>query len=116
VLSIVCPDGFPFSARVPVFADQAAHRVRILAEAVGVPLQPGLACLAAHSHAPDFTWQQNFQIRGDLVADEQGWSLIPHKLLGGFELPRSKIAMIRANAAKARRFHKTAKRELARRG
>ncbi len=116
VLSIVSPDGFPFSVRVPVFADQGARRVRILGDAIGDPLQPGLACLTAHRHAPDFTWQQNFQVRGDLVSDEQGWSLIPHKLVGGLELPRSKLAVVRANAAKARRYHKTAKRELARRG
>ncbi len=116
VLSIVSPDGFPFSVRVPVFADQGARRVRILGDAIGDPLQPGLACLTAHRHASDFTWQQNFQVRGDLVSDEQGWSLIPHKLVGGLELPRSKLAVVRANAAKARRYHKTAKRELARRG
>jgi hypothetical protein len=115
VLSIVSPDGFPFSVRVPVFADQGARRVRIGADAVGAPLQPGLACLTAHRHAPDFTWQQNFQVRGDLVADEQGWSVIPHKLIGGFELPRGRVAVIRANAAKARRYHRIAKRELARR-
>jgi hypothetical protein len=116
VLSIVSPDGFPFSVRVPVFADQGARRVRILAEPVGDPMQPGLACLTAHRHAPDFTWLQNFQVRGDLVTDEQGWSLIPHKVVGGLEVPRSKLAMLRANAAKARRYQKIAKRELARRG
>ena len=31
-------------------------------------------------------------------------------------IPRSRAAMFRANAAKARRFRRTAKRELARRG
>jgi hypothetical protein len=41
---------------------------------------------------------------------------VPHKLVGGFELPRSRVAVLRANAAKARRFRRTAKRELARRG
>ena len=39
---------------------------------------------------PDFTWQQNFQVRGDLVYVEDGWALIPHKLVGGFELPPSR--------------------------
>ncbi len=116
VLSFVSPDGFPFAVRVPAFADQAARCVRIAAQPAEVPLQPGLACLTAHRHAEDFTWQQNFQLRGDLVLDEQGWSVVPHKLVGGFELPRSKVAVLRANAAKARRFHRTAKRELARRG
>ena len=32
--------------------------------AVGVPVHPGLACLVAHEHAPDFAWQRNFQVRG----------------------------------------------------
>jgi hypothetical protein len=42
--------------------------------------------------------------------------LIPHRLVGGIEAPASKIAFIRANAGKAIRFHRTAKRELQRRG
>ena len=115
VLSLVSPDGFPFSVRVPVQVDGAARWIRIGAEPAGTPLQPGLACLTAHRHAHEFTWQQNFQVRGDLVQVDDGWALIPHKLVGGFELPSSRLAMIRANVAKARRFHRTAKRELARR-
>jgi hypothetical protein len=116
VLSIVSPDGFPFSIRVPVRVDSAARLIGIDADPDAVPLQPGLACLTAHRHAPDFTWQQNFQVRGDLQRAERGWVLIPHKLVGGFELPRSKVAVIRENAAKVRRYHRAAKRELGRRG
>jgi hypothetical protein len=116
VLSIVCPDGFPFSVRVPVTADASARRIRIGGGPTGVPLQPGLACLTAHRHNDDFTWQENFQVRGDLVADGDEWALIPRRQVGGFEAPKSRIAMLRANAGKARRFRKTAKRELARRG
>jgi hypothetical protein len=116
VLSIVSPDGFPFSIRVPVRIDEAARWVRIEGELTGVPLQSGLACLTAHAHGDQFTWQENFQVRGDLVFVEGKWALIPRKLVGGFELPRSRLAMLRANAAKARRFRRTAKRELARRG
>jgi hypothetical protein len=115
VLSIVCPDGFPFAVRVPVHVDDAARWVSIDAEPVGVPLQPGRACLTAHAHAEDFTWQQNFQVRGDLVRVEGAWALIPHRLVGGFEVPRSRLATMRENASKARRFRRTAKRELARR-
>jgi hypothetical protein len=115
VLSIVAPDGFPFSIRVPVRVDAAARWVWVDALPAEVPLQPGLACITAHEHAPGFTWQQNFQVRGDLVAAEGGWALVPHKLVGGFELPRSRISMLRANAARIRRFRRTAKRELARR-
>jgi hypothetical protein len=116
VLSVVSPDGFPFSVRVPIRPDRAGGLIRIERTAVGAPLAPGRACLAAHDHAPDFSWQRNFQVRGDLVRDERGWALVPHKLIGGFELPpTSALARYRLNAAKAWRFRKTAKRELAKR-
>jgi hypothetical protein len=58
---------------------------------------------------------QNFQVRGDLVVRDGCWTLIPHKLVGGIEAPASKLEFIRSNAGKAVRFHRTAKRELARR-
>jgi hypothetical protein len=114
-LSLVSPDGFPFAVRVPVRADGARRWIRIDAAPDAAPLQPGLACLTAHAHADDFTWQRNFQARGDLVQAEDGWVLIPHKFVGGFEQPRSRLAALRANVAKARRYRRTAKRELARR-
>ena len=86
-------------------------------EPVGAPLQPGLACITAHDHAPDFAWQRNFQVRGDLVEDEAGWALVPHKLVGGFELPPgSALSRYRLNARKMVRFRKIAKREQAKRG
>ena len=114
VLSLVAPDGFPFSARVPVEVDRHAHRVRIEAEPVGAPLQAGLACLTAHDHHPEFKWQRNFQVRGDLVREDGGWALVPHKLIGGFEAPPGgRLATMRANLGKAVRFRRTAKRELA---
>jgi hypothetical protein len=115
VLSIVCPDGFPFSARLPIHVDEAARWIRIEGEPTGIPLQPGLACLTAHAHHDDFHWQQNFQVRGDLVFVDGHWALVPHKLVGGFEIPASRFDALRANFAKARRFRRTAKRELARR-
>ena len=115
VLSIVCPDGFPFAIRARVGVDPAERWIRIEDEPVGVPLQPGLACLTAHAHEEGFSWQRNFQVRGDLVQRDDGWVLVPRKVVGGFEAPPSRIGMLRANAAKAWRFRKTAKRELARR-
>jgi hypothetical protein len=115
VLSVVCPDGFPFAVRVPVQVDSADRLIRIEGAPVGVPFQPGLACLTAHAHNEKFTWQSNFQVRGDLVRREDGWALIPHKLVGGFEAPAGRVAILRANAGKALRFRRTAKRELARR-
>jgi hypothetical protein len=115
VLAIVGPDGFPFATRVPVHSDPSERVVRIEAEPIGAPLQPGLACLSAHAHAPDFSWQRNFQVRGDLVESDDGWVLAPHKVIGGMELPPSAIGRLRANARKVRRWRKTAKREQARR-
>jgi hypothetical protein len=117
VVSLVAPDGFPFSVRLPVELDRRARRVRIGGAPVGVPWEPGRACLTAHDHPPDFKWQRNFQVRGDLIEEDDGsWSLIPHKLVSGFELPPgSRMAQWRLNVKKVRRYHKTAKRELAKR-
>lgn len=116
VISIVSPDGFPFSVRVPVSADPHARRIRLGGELTGMPLQPGLACLTAHVHPAEFKWQQNFQVRGDLVFVEDHWEVIPHRVVGGFEIPSSPLAALRQNMAKMRRFRRVAKRELARRG
>ena len=55
------------------------------------PLEEGRACLTAHAHHPDFLWQRNFQIRGDLERSNGDWRLVPHKLVGGFELPPGRI-------------------------
>jgi hypothetical protein len=114
-ISLVAPDGFPFSVRVPVNADERGGCVRLLAEPEGVPLQPGLACLTAHRHDQALTTQSNFQVRGDVEQDEQGWRLVPHQVVGGFELPPGRLAVMRANFAKSRRFHRKAKEEHAKR-
>jgi len=116
VLSIVSPDGFPFSVRAPIDVDRSERLVRLGAGAVGVPVHPGRACLAVHAHAPDFRWQRNFQVRGDLVERDGDWVLLPHKLVGGFELPPgSMLSRYRANFSKMLRYRKIAKRELAKR-
>jgi hypothetical protein len=115
VLSLVSPDGFPFAVRVPVAVDERARRIRIEAIPVGAPIQPGLACLTAHEHSENFTWQKNFQVRGDLIEAGGRWELIPHKLVGGFEIPGSRLGMVRETAGKMRRFRRIAKRELSQR-
>jgi hypothetical protein len=111
VLAFVGPDGFPFAVRAPVRADRDAGVVRIEADPVGAPIEPGLACLTAHAHAPDFSWQRNFQVRGDLTEDGHGgWVLRPRRLVGGFELPPgSFVQRYRLNARKVARFRKIAK-------
>jgi hypothetical protein len=116
VISFVAPDGFPFAVRLPVRVDAGERLIWIEAEPVGVPLAAGLACLTAHEHDERFSYQRNFQIRGDLLQKGERWAVQPHKLVGGFELPRgSFVERLRLNYAKSKRFRKTAKRELARR-
>jgi hypothetical protein len=117
VVSLVAPDGFPFSVRLPISVDREAHRIRLGGAPVGVPWQPGLACVTAHDHAEDFAWQRNFQVRGDLVEEDGAWAVIPQRLVGGFELPpASTIQRYRLNARKVVRFRKIARAELGRRG
>jgi hypothetical protein len=117
VLSTVAPDGFPFAVRVPVAADRSAKLIRIEAEPVGAPLAPCVACLTAHEHPGEgLEWQRNFQVRGDLVEDGDGWTLVPHRVVGGFELPPGgTLQRLAANFGKVRRFRRTAKRELSKR-
>jgi hypothetical protein len=115
VLAFVGPDGFPVAVRVPVQADAGASLIRVTATPTGIPLAPGRACLTAHAHGPEFEWQLNFQVRGDLVDTGDGWALSPRKLVGGFEIPKSQLAMLRANFRKVMRYRKVAKAELAKR-
>ena len=100
VLSLVAPDGFPFSLRLPIEVDRAARRIRLGSGALGVPVQPGLACLCAHEHDEEFSWQQNFQVRGDLVEEDGGWALVPRKLVGGFELPKGGLRKLEGKLGK----------------
>ena len=117
MLAVVGPDGFPFAMRLELQPDRAERLIRLSGDPVGAPLEPGRACIVIHGHDPDFSWQWNFQVRGDLVLDGPGWALAPKKLVGGFELPPGgPIKQVRANFKKARRYHKTAKAEMARRG
>jgi hypothetical protein len=111
VLAWLAPDAFPLAVRVPVRLDSDARRVYLEAEPSGFPLTEGPACLVAHAHDETFSWQRNFQVRGDLVRGEGGWELVPRRLIGGFELPdESTLARDRRNAAKSVRFYRTARR------
>jgi hypothetical protein len=113
VISVVAPDGFPMSGRVRIEPDEAAARIRLADLPVGVPLASGRACLTAHEHEPEFRWQVNFQVRGNLIPEADGWSLVPRKLVGGFELPpASMLERYRLNARKMVRFRRIAKRRL----
>ena len=72
VLSWMGPDGFPIAVRVPFSADASRREIAIEGEPAGLPLLEGRACLTVHRHAPDFTWQRNMQVRGDLVRSRSG--------------------------------------------
>ncbi|HYU61712.1 MAG TPA: pyridoxamine 5'-phosphate oxidase family protein [Solirubrobacterales bacterium] len=113
VLAWVGPDGFPISIRVPVRLDQRAGRIAVGSTPAGLPIAEGRACLTAHSHGPRFEWQENFQVRGDLVRDGDGWAVVPRRAIGGFELPdESTMARYRRNLTKSIRFYRTARGRL----
>jgi hypothetical protein len=116
VLSFVGPDGFPLSTRLTIQPDRESGRIRLGELPEWLAAAPGKACLTAHAHGPEFRWQTNFQVRGDLTRDDRGWWLVPHRLVGGFELPKSKLEVYRTNLKKMMRFRNVAKRELAKRG
>jgi hypothetical protein len=113
VVSWLAPDGFPLAARLPVRTDAPSRTIALKGEPEGLPLLEGRACLTAHRHSPDFSWQRNFQIRGDLARSGDAWRLHPRRLIGGFELPKeSAFARSRRNLGKSIRFYRTARRRL----
>ena len=117
VVSWVGPDGFPISARVPVNLDRDAGRLDLGELPPGLPAIEGRACLAAHEHAPDFSWQENLQVRGDLVRVNGGWALVPRRFVGGMELPEEgPIARSRRFVDRTIRHARTARRRLKQRG
>jgi hypothetical protein len=68
-----------------------------------------------HAHAEDMTWQRNMQVRGALEKAGNRWIIEPTKVVGGFEIPPGgALRRSSANARKAMRFRRTAKREYAR--
>ncbi|MCW3004372.1 MAG: pyridoxamine 5-phosphate oxidase family protein [Conexibacter sp.] len=75
LLACVGPDGFPFAARMPVAPDAGDGVLRLPQLPIGMPLEPGPACLHARS-APAAT-----RVDGDLVARSDGWALVPHAVL-----------------------------------
>jgi hypothetical protein len=110
VVAMVGPDGFPFAMRLPVRPDRESGLLRLEGDCVGAPWQPGLACVTVHDHDASFSYQRNFQVRGDLVEDARGWGVAPHRLVGGFELPPGSMrSKLKLNAEKAKRFRRIAK-------
>jgi hypothetical protein len=118
VLSVVAPDGYPFSIRVPVSVGRRGRpEIRIDASpAATLPLLPGPACVTAHDHDEKLAWSRNFQVRGQLLGDRSGWMVAPQQVVDGFELPPvGPLTRAVLNFRKIRRFRQTAKRERAKR-
>jgi Pyridoxamine 5'-phosphate oxidase len=111
VLSWLGPDGFPISVRVPFDADASRKQIAIEAEPAGFPLIEGRACLTVHRHAPDFTWQRNMQVRGNLVRSPDGVRLVPRKIVGGFEIPKG-AGRFRDFVKKGPGFYRTYRRRM----
>jgi hypothetical protein len=109
VLAIVGPEGFPFAVRVPVRADPERCVVHLGADPVAAPIEAGPACLCAHAHADDLTWQRSYQVRGDLIEQDGRLVLHPHRVVAGLQLPSSQFERYRVNVRKILRFRRTAR-------
>jgi Pyridoxamine 5'-phosphate oxidase len=112
VLSWMGPDGFPLAVRIPFVADASRREIAIEGEPAGLPLLEGRACLTVHRHAPDFTWQRNMQVRGNLTPTADGWRLVPRRIVGGFELPEGRFSRFRDFIKKGPGFYRTYRRRL----
>jgi hypothetical protein len=112
VLSWMGPDGFPIAVRVPFRPDASRRDIAIDADPAGLPLLEGRACLTVHRHAPDFTWQRNMQVRGNLAPSADGWRLVPRKIVGGFELPEGRLKRFRDFVRKGPGFYRTYRRRM----
>jgi Pyridoxamine 5'-phosphate oxidase len=111
VLSWMGPDGFPISVRVPYTANSSRREIAIESEPAGLPVLEGRACLTVHRHAPDFTWQRNMQVRGNLARTPDGLRLVPRKVVGGFEIPKG-MGRFRDFLKKGPGFYRTYRRRL----
>jgi hypothetical protein len=115
VLSWLGPDGFPIAVRLPYAADPTRREIRIEGEPAHLPVLEGRACLTVHRHAPDFTWQRNMQVRGNLVRSGDGLRLVPCRVVGGFEIPKG-AGRMRDFLKKGPGFYRTYRRRLKERG
>ncbi len=112
VVSWVGEDGWPVSVRVPLTLDARTRQVVVPEASGAVYRSDALACLTVHSHAADMTWQRNMQIRGRLHRAGPDWAVSAEHLVGGFEIPPGGVLRrSMANARKATRFRRNAKRE-----
>jgi hypothetical protein len=112
VVSWLAPDGFPLSVRVPIRVDRNGRAIHLEQDPNGLPLGEGRACLTVHRHAPDFSWQNNFQVRGNLSSEGGGWKLVPRRLVGGFEVPKTTAGRYRTFISRMVPYRRRAKRRM----
>ena len=109
VLSLVAPDGFPFSIRVPISVDSAARRIRLGGGVLGVPVQPGLACVTAHDHARTSRGSATSRCAATSWRRTAAGCWCRTAWSEALELPPvSKLQLYRMNAGKMLRFWRTA--------
>ncbi|HWH94511.1 MAG TPA: pyridoxamine 5'-phosphate oxidase family protein [Baekduia sp.] len=79
LLACIGPDGFPFAARLMIAPDPRVGVLRLPHLPVGMPVEPGPACL----HATDAGHAEGRgpRVHGDLLAGPDGWRLVPHMVL-----------------------------------
>lgn len=73
LLACVGPDGFPFAARLDVQPDPRGGVLRLPWLPVGMPVEPGPACLHASAGAGG-----RIHVHGDLLDGAEGWRVVPH--------------------------------------
>jgi hypothetical protein len=77
LLACVAPDGFPFAARLTVTPDPGDGVLRLPRVPLGMPVEPGPACLRAAGRGGG----AGARVHGDLVARTDGWAVVPHAVL-----------------------------------
>ncbi|MBA2545354.1 MAG: hypothetical protein H0V15_00615, partial [Solirubrobacterales bacterium] len=58
------------------------------------------------------TWQNNFQVRGDLERRADGWRLVPRRLVGGFEVPKGFLGRNAEFVKRMVPYYKTARKRI----
>jgi hypothetical protein len=79
LLACVGPDGFPFAARTMITPDPRGGVLRLKRVPVGMPVEPGPACL--HATDAGHCEGRGPRVHGDLVAGSDGWRVVPHAVL-----------------------------------
>jgi hypothetical protein len=79
LLACVGPDGFPFAARTMIAPDPRGGVLRLPRVPVGMPVEPGPACL--HATDAGHCEGRGPRVHGDLVAARDGWRVVPHAVL-----------------------------------